>query len=59
MNNEPSNAVASSHTRLLRMSPRCRADNESTMVNELMRRMNELTEVNGMSKMSPGAGPSA
>ena len=59
MNSDPSRAVVSSHRRLLRMSPRWRAERASTMVSELISSTNELTEVKGMSKMSPGAGPAA
>ena len=47
-------AVVSSQPRDRSTSPRCSEESASTMVSELIRSTNELTEVNGMSKMSVG-----
>ena len=41
------------------MSPRVIDETASTIVSELISRMNELTDVNGMSKIWRGAGPPA
>ena len=45
-------AVAITQTRNRRWSPRWIAASASTIVSELMRSTNELTDVNGMSKIS-------
>ena len=46
--------MADSHTVARRESARLKADSASTMVSELISRMNELTDVNGMSYTSWG-----
>src|SRR5918992_125753 len=53
----PRRAVASSHTRSRRSSPRWMALRASTMVRLDIRRTNELTEVYGMSYTCSGNGP--
>ena len=48
MNVSPNSAVAMIQTRNRRWSPRWIAASASTIVSELISRMNDVTEVNGM-----------
>ena len=54
---EPSAAVVSSHNLQRSISARWMEVTASTMVNELIRSTNELTEVNGISNRSAAVGP--
>ena len=57
MNMVPNSAVAMIQIRNRRWSPRWIAASASTIVSELISRMNDVTDVNGMLYTSLGVGP--
>ena len=54
---EPNEAVVSSQSLHRSISALCIEVTAKTIVSELIKRTNELTEVNGMSKRSAAVGP--
>ena len=54
MNVAPNSAVASNQMRRRRWSPRWMAASASTIVSELISKMNDVTDVNGMLNILSG-----